>query len=274
MIFSPEQVSALRTLGRIWSTERFVLIGASALRFLMGSQLRETHDLDLALAVTLDGYRAGIEKESEWSRHPKREQTWIAPGDVQIDVIPLGDDQNPATVLRWPQSGFEMSLVGMRLAFAHSVTIEPVQNLTIRVAPLEVIALLKMVAYLDRPSERDRDLADIAYILDGYAKDFEDQRYGDEVIDLELTYDEVSPFLLGRRLAAIVNRQEREAILRFIGLVKQSGGAHAAQARMLVSAPPGWRRDPEELLLRIAAFENGFSATPAENFSDAPTTQT
>lgn len=261
-MFSPGQMRALRTLGHIWSAERFVLIGASALRYWMGSRFRETQDLDLALAVTVEGYSAGLEKESEWSRHPKREQTWIAPGNVQIDVIPLGDDPNPATVLRWPQSGFEMSLAGMRLAFKFSVAIELAQDLTIRVAPLEVIALLKMVAYLDRPAERDRDLADIAYILDNYVTDLDERRYGDDVIDLGLTYDEVSPFLLGRRLAAIVDSQEREVIQRFIDLVSHAGGTHATQARMLVGAPPSWHRDPEQLFLRSNAFERGFGATP------------
>ncbi len=262
MIFSREQVGALRTLGRIWSAERFVLIGASALGCLVGSRWRETHDLDLVLAVGLDGYPAGLEKETGWTQHPKREQTWIAPGDVQIDVIPSGGALSESTVLKWPRSGFEMSLVGLRLAFDHAVTIEPVPDLSIRVAPLEVLSLLKMVAYLDRPHERSRDLSDIAYILDSYVSDFEDRRYGDEVIDLALSYDEVSPFLLGRRLAAIVNGHEREAVLRFIGLVKQAGDANATQARMLVDAPPSWHRDPRELLLRISAFERGFSATP------------
>ena len=261
MIFSPEQVSALRTLSRIWPAERFVLIGAAALGCLMRSRWRETHDLDLILAVTLGEYPAGLEKEPGWTRHPRLEQTWIAPGDVLFDIIPTGGDPNAAAILKWPQSGFETSLVGLRLAFDHAVTIEPASDLVIRVAPMEVIALLKMVAYLDRPSERDRDLADIAYILEDYVSDFEDRRYGDEVIDSELSYDEVSPFLLGARLATIVNGTEREAVLRFIDLVKQAGEPGATQARMLAGAPPSWHRDPEMLVLRIAAFQRGFSAT-------------
>jgi predicted nucleotidyltransferase len=222
---------------------------------------RETRDLDLALAVMLDRYPAGLEAEPGWSRHPTLEQRWIALGGVYVDIIPTGDERTHPPVLTWPVSGFQMNLAGMRLAFELGVTIEIAPGLAIRVAPLEVLALLKMVGYLDRPHERERDLADIAYILNDYVADADERRYGDEILDLGIAYDETSPFLLGRRLAGIVNEHESEAVLRFIELVKRTGDPTATQARMLVGAPPSWHRDPEELLLRIAAFERGFGAT-------------
>ena len=160
-------------------------------------------------------------------------------------------------MLRWPLSGLEMNLAGLRLAFEKAVAIEVVAGLAVRVAPVEVVAFLKMVAYLDRPQERDRDLADIAYILDEYVSASDDRRYSEEVLDVELTYDEISPFLLGKRLSAIVNEAEKQLILRFIGRVSNAGDPAAGQARMLSVAPPGWRRDPDALLLRIMAFERG-----------------
>lgn len=231
----------------------------------MDMRWRETRDLDLALAVTLDRYPAGLEREAGWSRDPRREERWIAPDGVYVDVIPAGDERTHPPVLKWPESGLQMNLAGMRLAFELGVTIEAAPGLTIRVAPLEALALLKMVGYLDRPHERERDLADIAYILDEYLGDSDERRYRDEVLDLELDYDEVSPFLLGRRLAGIVNEHEREAVLHFIGLVKRAGEPTSTQARMLLGAPPSWRRDPEQLLLRIAAFERGFGPAPASS---------
>ena len=53
---------------------------------------RLTRDLDLVLAVSLENYPAGLEKEPGWSRDPKREHRWIGPGDVYIDVIPAESD--------------------------------------------------------------------------------------------------------------------------------------------------------------------------------------
>ncbi len=263
MIFSPDQVGALRTLVRIWSSERFVLIGASALACFMDMRWRETHDLDLALAVTLDRYPAGLEAEPGWSRHPTIEQRWMAPGGVYIDVIPAGGGPTDTPVLRWPGSGFQMNLAGMHLALELGVMIEAAPGLTIRAAPLEVLALLKMVGYLDRPHDRERDLSDIAYIMDDFVPDADERRYGDEILDLALDYDEVSPFLLGKRLTAIANENEEVLVLRFTDLVKQAGEPTSTQARMLLGAPPSWRRDPEQVLLRIAAFERGFGAVPS-----------
>jgi predicted nucleotidyltransferase len=258
-MFTANEVSALRTLVRIWSIEKFALIGASAMRWHLGDRSRVTHDIDLILGVSLDRYPAGLESIPGWSRHPKREHTWIAPGDVYLDVVPAGTDDDGLNVLTWPESGFQMNLAGLRLALDQAVPIEAAPGLSIRLAPLEVIALLKMVSFLDRPHERDRDLEDVALILDEYIGAADDRRYGDEILDLALQYEEVSPFLLGKMLAAIVNQGEREAVRRFIDLVKGVGDSIAAQARMLAVAPSGWHRDPEELLLRMAALERGLS---------------
>jgi predicted nucleotidyltransferase len=257
MIFSPEEIGALRTLVRVWSMERFVLIGASALRCTLGMRWRVTYDLDSALAVSFDRYPAGLDKEPGWSRHPRREHTWIAPGDVEVDVIPIGEVGKPAASVTWPESGLEMTLTGIHIAFEHATTVAVAPGLAAPVAPPEVIALLKMVAYLDRPHKRDRDLQDIAWILTDFVADTDDRRFADDILDLGLHFEEVSPYLLGARLASLLSARERTVVLRFIELVKREGDPAATQARMLVNAPPSWHREPEELLSRIAAFERG-----------------
>ena len=47
----------------------------------------------------------------------------------------------------------------------HAKRIAVFEQFTLRVAPIPVLAILKIVAYQDRPQERERDLADLAYIL-------------------------------------------------------------------------------------------------------------
>lgn len=260
-MFTADQVRALQTLVRIWSMERFALIGAFAMRRHLGERSRATQDIDLILGVPFDRYPAGLESEAGWYRHPKREHTWVAPADVYVDVVPAGTDEGALSMLTWPESGFQMNLAGLRLALDQAVPIEAAPGLIIRVAPLEVIALLKMVSFLDRPHERDRDLEDIALILDEYIDTADDRRFGDEILDLVLRYEEISPYLLGKRLAAIVDQRESEAVGRFLDLVKGVGDSTAAQARMLAASPPSWHRDPEALLIRIAAFERGFGSS-------------
>lgn len=255
-MFSSVQVEALRTLLRLWSADRFVLIGASALGCWTDMRWRQTRDLDLALAATVEEYPAGLDREPGWSRDSRQEQRWRGPGDVLVDIIPVQRD-GQSEILRWPVSGFEMSLAGLGLAFEKAVPVEIAQGLTVRVAPVHVIAFLKMVAFLDRPQERGRDLADVAHILDEYISDVDERRYSDEIVDLGLTYDEVSPFLLGKDLGRILNEKEKHLFTRFTEALIRTSGSTASQAQMLAVAPDAWHRDPDELLLRINALRRG-----------------
>ena len=67
-----------------------------------------------------------------------------------------------------------MSLVGMDLAFKYAAR----HAGGALVAPPPVVALLKMVAFADRPAERERDLVDIAHLLDAYVNEEESCQLG------------------------------------------------------------------------------------------------
>jgi hypothetical protein len=47
-----QENEALRSLSRLWSSEQFVLIGASALGCFMDMQWRQTYDLDLCVSLS------------------------------------------------------------------------------------------------------------------------------------------------------------------------------------------------------------------------------
>ena len=57
--------------------------------------------------------------------------------------------------------------------------------------------VLKMSAYLDKPWEWETDLADIAHILQAFVGPDADQRWSPEVVEQDLDYEEVGPYLLG-----------------------------------------------------------------------------
>lgn len=262
MNFTPEQLAALESLARIWKEKDFVLIGASALAWHLGPAGRQTQDLDIALAVDLAGYPAGLDRDPEWARDPQREHCWVGPHEVQVDVLPVPRGPSLPTVLRWPRSGQEMSLAGLRHALELGEEIRPAASVTIRVAPLEVVALLKMVAYLDRPHERTRDLADLALILDAYVEEEDPRRYGEEIIAHNLDFDQSSPFLLGRRLGEIAGEPEWAKAMEFIEQAMTAGSLERTQARMLAEAPAGWLRDPGELIKRFQALAMGLDRGP------------
>lgn len=118
----------------------------------------------------------------------------------------------------------------------------------------EVIALLKMVSFLDRPARRKRDLEDIAHLFEGWIGPMDDARFTPELLELELDYDDVTPFVLGRRLGPSLDAPARGVVNEFIAQLREDD---VAQAWMLAGAPIAWRLHPELLLSCLAAFERG-----------------
>jgi predicted nucleotidyltransferase len=175
-----DQADALRQLADLWKDTRFCLIGASALACQMELP-RKTGDLDISVSVSLDELEAALPRLHAWRRNPGKEHEWLSPKGIKVDVLPAGPALIAAGEIVWPGTGARMNLTGMRLALERGVTFEVEAGLWIPVAPVPVIAVLKMVSYLDRPAERERDLHDIAHILENYVSPDDERRFAPEV---------------------------------------------------------------------------------------------
>jgi predicted nucleotidyltransferase len=79
-----------------------------------------------------------------------------------------------------------MNLLVFRLAFDDAVPVEIIPAIRVPVVSLRSIVVLKMSAYLDKPWERDTDLADLAHIFPAFVAADADARWSPEVIDLDL----------------------------------------------------------------------------------------
>jgi len=254
--FSAPQLRALRQLVDLWGADRVVLIGASALGCFLEMRWRQTGDLDLAVAASLEEY-LGAPLPPGWFRDTRMEQRWSSPEGVLVDVIPAGPELLRRGQMTWPRSGHRMTLLGLRLAFDHGRRITVSGQLAVRVAPVPVLAILKIVAYRDRPQERERDLADLAYILTDFAPV---NRFSDEVVDLGLSYEEAGPFLLAREIAAIAGPAELERVDQFVAASLDEEGQEALMPKLISVGAPSWRADPEELIRRLEAFRLGLAA--------------
>jgi predicted nucleotidyltransferase len=255
--FTSDQVEALRDLDALWGRDSIVLVGASALACSIDMSWRATRDLDISVAISIDDYPGGLSDLPGWTPHPKLEHEWLSPRGVPIDVFPAGDEHLRAGFITWPKSGFRMSLIGIRLAFLHSKRVPMADDFEVPVAPASVITVLKMAAYLDRPADRLKDLSDIGHVLEEYIAEDDDRRYSTEVLDRELAFEDVSAFLLGRDVGAVVQEAERQVVDAFLARVCSEGDRAATQARMLQRGPRSWRADPQVLASRLEAFELG-----------------
>jgi predicted nucleotidyltransferase len=215
---------------------------------------RGTADLDLTLAASLEDY-LGQTLAPGWRRDRWMEHRWYSPAGEIVDIIPAGPDLLQKGEVRWPRSGHKMSLTGIRLAFERQSPVLVAPDLTIMVAPIPVLTVLKIVAYHDRPAERERDLADLAYILTEYDAD---DRFSDEVLGLGLSYEEVGPYLLAKSIKDIINDVERKEMERFMNAVLDENDPNGIQVKLLSLGPPSWRRDPNELIQCVQAFSLGF----------------
>lgn len=111
--------------------------------------------------------------------------------------------------------------------------------------------MLKMVAWLDRPYERTRDLGDIARLLDHSLDDWDKRRW-EEPFDV-LENDDQSAFFAGRELAAIIGDHHRPKIEEFFERMETEAwlAVMARGARWIGANLEGMARR------RLAAFRQG-----------------
>jgi len=254
---SEQQLQALQALTDLWGKEAFVLVGASALGCFLDLRWRKTLDLDLSVLIPMADYPAGLETLPGWRQDPRLEQRWHAPGEVAVDFVPIGGSDADDTEIVWPKSGFRMSIVVFRLAFDQAMPVNLGSGLNIRVAPPVAIAILKMVAFLERPHDRQKDLEDLTHLLEDYLPTDDDRRFSSDVVDLQLDYEEVSAYHLGRDIAKIAGARESEAVATFVSRALHEHDSASIVARMARAGPLSWQENPDFVLGRLKALERG-----------------
>jgi predicted nucleotidyltransferase len=168
-----------------------------------------------------------------------------------VDVVPAGPGLLQAGSLTWPESGYRMNLVGLRLAFDHNVRVAIDERHFVQVATTPAIVVLKMGAFLDRP-EREDDLTDIAQVIERYLGPVDDRRWA-----LPVDFDNASAFALGNDIAVLVNEGERHIVTEFLKRAKDEDDRYRTHALLIRNGPWLWRQNPEVLFDRLAAFEKG-----------------
>ncbi len=220
---SLEHVAAatqLKNLCDSLNTE-MVIIGAMAYLMWIQDPSRHTLDIDVAVAVDLDDYHrlTLLLQAAGWEQESKREHRWTTPEGVRMDIIPAGPVLRARQFLEWPVSGLRMSLVGFEHVFKDSVAHSFATGLSLKVIPLPVLALLKIVSYQDNPSQRQKDIKDFAAIIQRFDPD-DTRRFGEEILAAKLEYDTTGAFLVGKDLAPLCSPDEEQWVKHFIARLR------------------------------------------------------
>lgn len=256
-VFAPSQTAALRELDRAWRDTPWVIIGATALATQLDMDWRRTEDLDLAVSVGLEAYPGVLASLEGWRRDRRIEHRWRTSGDVRIDVLPAGPALLEQGSIAWPNSGAIMNLLGVDLAFDEPFGFAVTPDLEVSVATVPSVIVMKMIAYLDRPEHRERDLEDIAHVLEVYLDEADDRRLASRLYDgtVRVDFEHQCAFLLGEDVRAVTRSRHRTLVGTFLRTVSDPDSYHFGL--MLRRGPWRWRDESNQLVARLAAFQQG-----------------
>ncbi len=239
---------------------------------------RATEDLDFGVAVETwadyDSLKTQLIGSKKFKKDPKQEQrilwTEKVEQDVPIDLVPYGGLETSESTIAFPPSeDFKMSTLGFREVSQNLLTLEISKELSVDLASPAGVALLKFVAYNDRPAQRRRDIQDIFFIAENYmAAGNEDRLYNPQSNDADLLENESFDYrtagarLLGRDIVPLLNNETKSIVLRILDESPRSGSMD--QLIDIVNKNPFRDTDGDELVKRIFRdLANGIGDVPA-----------
>ncbi len=243
-MLEPEQRAAIISLRELWPHARIVLIGATALRLQTNLQ-RETRDMDLVIAVDVSAFPGPLGSHPDWAQpRADQPQRWTYRKSTKLDLLPVGPKAIAQGDFEWP-NGVQMSVQAFDLLSGTELVVL-LEEQQLYMAPVPLIMLLKMVAWLDRPGERARDVQDMAWLFANYLDDKKDDDF-----DRLLTagFDDAGrAWLLGLDIARI--EDGRDISRRFLHRLETHYGFQYAKAR-------GGSNEDEDEDRALAAFKRG-----------------
>lgn len=207
---------------------KFFVIGAMARDLIMeihneaGGRL--THDLDIAIAINdweqFNKIAAHLISTGKFSKDPKQKQRFIYKGKFELDIVPFGEIMNQSDKIFWPpDEQTAMTVLGFGEVHDMSLEVTIDDELTIQVASLAGIFILKFIAWRDRHLKTNKDAEDIGFILNNYLNIHLERAtvHYKEIYDDDFTELRGSGILLGKDLDEILpsGSEARQ------GLVKQ-----------------------------------------------------
>ena len=187
---------------------------------------RATKDIDFGVAVVnweqYERLKNALTATGKFKSDDKIEQRlwWTGSGgNMKIDLVPYGGVESPIGTVTFPPTGFEMNTSGFAEAYEDALTLQISEELPIRIVSLAGLAVLKFIAYDDRPQQRQTDLSDILFLMKTYLEAGNEERlYADDNLLNDENFDlrSVGARMLGRDMAKLLTAQTRKTILKHL----------------------------------------------------------
>ena len=195
----------------------YYLIGASAIALELLKKgikpSRGTKDIDFAIMISsIQEFELIVE---ELGKHDfnKVAAPWTLYNDkfnIVIDLLPFGEIEEKFTV-NFNQRHTGLHVLGFSEVLDKSETVQ-IEEKSIQIPSLPGMIILKLIAWSDRPEERDNDLYDILRIIEHYFDLNYDEiieHHHDTFTDLEV-FDQlkIAARVLGRKASQFLNISE------------------------------------------------------------------
>lgn len=224
---------------------------------------RATRDIDFGIAVhsweQFELLKERLIATREFVAASRAQQRLIytdqtAGFSIPVDLIPFRGIASADGTFAWPPSrDIVMNVAGFEEALESSVLIEIEEGLTVRVASVPGLTLLKLNAWADRGLENNKDAADLYRLLTTYADLGNTDRLYDQEIDLleavGFNMELAGAELLGRDVAAICQTQLSNQIRSL--LTSERNRERLVSHMVQTSAYP-------EITLFVEGIVNGF----------------
>lgn len=147
-----------------------------------------------------------------------------------------------------------MSLACFDHVFAHAVAVEFARGVKFAVAPVPVVAMLKIAAHVEDPHRRAKDLGHLKSLFRVYASET-DRIFGDDVFAADLEDIEfANSFLLGSDLRTIATAADHAILDQFFAMYLEDG---------LEKLDPIDDLDARRFQRQLRAFAKGLGSSPA-----------
>ncbi len=197
----------------------YYLIGVSAIALELLKHgikpSRGTKDIDFAIMISSIAEYERISEALIEKGFNKVEAPWTFYSNtfkVAIDVLPFGEIEEKNT-LNFSERYIDLHTLGFKEILEDSIPIG-IEDKIANIPPLPGMIILKLIAWSDRPEERENDLADIIKIIEHFFKlafdeivEFYNDTFPEDNFDQKIIAAEV----LGRKSKIFLNKSEKIA---------------------------------------------------------------
>jgi predicted nucleotidyltransferase len=241
----------------------YYLIGVSAIALELlkeGIQPgRGTKDIDFAVMISEMKEYENISSKMEAKGFKKVSAPWTFYSDrykVALDVLPFGEIEENYTV-NFNERYIDLHMLGFREVLEEAVSVQ-IEEKIANIPPLEGMVILKLIAWSDRPEERENDLSDILKIIEHYFNlkwneivEFHNDTMEQEPFDQKIIAAEV----LGRNARMYIEKSK--AISERILKVLESNLQDASKSAIAKEWARKLDTDIEYAFALLSAFQKG-----------------